>query len=186
MKKIIFVSHCILNTASKVVLYNKEEIDSEEALRIKFMNKVIEKGIQVIQLPCPEFNMYGPLRWGHVSNQFDNVFFRKQCREMLTPIIDQMKEYVNNPNFFKVLGIVGIDGSPSCGVDYTCVGDYYGSFESRQNLKETLDTGKMVNKKGVLMDVLKDMLIENDLADKVKMTSLFANEPEKCLSILDD
>ena len=37
MKKIVFVSHCILNTASKVVLYNREDIDAEEKLRLQFM-----------------------------------------------------------------------------------------------------------------------------------------------------
>ena len=36
MKKIIFVSHCILNTASKVVLYNQTDMDAEENLRKKF------------------------------------------------------------------------------------------------------------------------------------------------------
>jgi len=183
MKKVIFVSHCILNTASKVVLYNQEEIDAEEALRIKFMQKILDKGIQVIQLPCPEFTLYGPKRWGHVSDQFDNVFFRKHCREILTPIIDQIKEYNANPKFFKVLGIVGIDGSPSCGVDYTCTGDFYGSFEGRENLNETLATGKLINGKGILMDVLKEMLIENKL--DIEMVSLFANEPDKCLNILE-
>ena len=30
MKKIVFVSHCILNIASKVVMYDKEEMDAEE------------------------------------------------------------------------------------------------------------------------------------------------------------
>ena len=39
MKKIIFVSHCILNTASKVVLYNQTDMDAEENLRKKFMHK---------------------------------------------------------------------------------------------------------------------------------------------------
>ncbi len=33
MKKIIFVSHCILNTASKVVLYNQTDMDAEENLQ---------------------------------------------------------------------------------------------------------------------------------------------------------
>lgn len=40
MQKIVFVSHCILNTASKVVLYNQEEMDAEEALRKKFMHQI--------------------------------------------------------------------------------------------------------------------------------------------------
>ena len=185
MKKIIFVSHCILNTASKVVLYNQDEIDAEEALRLKFMRKVIENGVQVIQLPCAEFSLYGAKRWGHVSDQFDNIFFRNYCRQILTPIINQLIEYLDNPEFFEVLGIVGIDGSPSCGVDYTCQANWYGSFESRQGLQETLDTCKMVNKPGIFMDVLKQMLKENNLDDKVKVTSLFANEPQKCLSLLD-
>ena len=79
MKKIIFVSHCILNTASKVVLYNEKEIAEEENLRLKFVSKALEKGIQLVQLPCPEFTLYGSKRWGHVSDQFDNPFFRNHC-----------------------------------------------------------------------------------------------------------
>jgi hypothetical protein len=32
-KKILFVAHCILNTASRVVMYNDGETAREEALR---------------------------------------------------------------------------------------------------------------------------------------------------------
>ena len=46
MKKIIFVSHCILNTASKVVLYNQTDMDAEENLRKKFMHKAIDQEVQ--------------------------------------------------------------------------------------------------------------------------------------------
>ena len=109
MKKIIFVSHCILNNASKVVLYNQKEIEAEEDLRVRFLNKVLNSGVQIIQLPCPEFTLYGSRRWGHVSDQFDNPFFRRHCRNILTPIVEQLKEYLNNDSF-RVLGIVGIDG----------------------------------------------------------------------------
>ena len=45
MKKIIFVSHCILNTASKVVLYNQADMDAEENLRKKFMHKAIDQEV---------------------------------------------------------------------------------------------------------------------------------------------
>lgn len=184
MKKIVFVSHCILNTASKVVLYNQEEIDAEENLRKKFMREIIDKEIQVIQLPCPEFTLYGARRWGHVSDQFDNVFFRSHCRRILAPIIEQLKEYLANEDFFEVLGFVGVDGSPSCGVDYTCQGDWYGSFDCRQDLDKTLEDCRLVNHPGILMDVLKEMLKEEGLESKVKVTSLFAPEPEKCMNLL--
>lgn len=182
MKKILFVSHCILNTASKVVLYNQEEMDAEESLRKKFLNEAINNDIHLIQLPCPEFTLYGAKRWGHVSDQFDNVFFRKHCRKILEPIIDQMKEYLDNDRMFEVLGVVGIDGSPSCGVDYTCTGDWYGSFEGRTNLEETLDTGALKKGPGVLMDELMKKLKEEKI--KIKVTSLYANEPDKCLNMV--
>ena len=183
MKKILFVSHCILNTASKVVLYNQEEIDAEEDLRLKFMTKALNAGVQLVQLPCPEFTLYGSRRWGHVSNQFDNPFFRQHCRKILKPIILQLKEYLSNPSF-EVLGIVGIDGSPSCGVDYTCEADWYGSFEGRTGLQETLNEARLVNRHGVFMDELAKMLEEEGLSEKVPMRSLFAPEPHKCLDMI--
>ncbi|MDC7250244.1 MAG: hypothetical protein PQJ49_10045 [Sphaerochaetaceae bacterium] len=185
MKKIVFVSHCILNVASKVVMYNKEEMDKEDALRKEFLNKAIKNDVQIIQLPCPEFTLYGAKRWGHVKNQFDNIFFRKHCRKILIPIIEQIQEYLSNPEMFKLLGIVGIDGSPSCGVDYTCFGNWYGSFENREDLDQTLASCKFDKGNGVFIDVLKEMLSENKIEDKVKVTALFAEEREKCLSILE-
>ena len=184
MQKIVFVSHCILNIASKVVMYNQEEMDAEEALRKKFMHLAIDNDIQLIQLPCPEYTLYGANRWGHVSNQFDNVFFRKHCRKILEPILDQLKEYLAHEDRFEVLGFVGIDGSPSCGVDYTCTGNWYGSFESRTNLQETLKSCGLSKGPGVLMDVLKEMLKEEGLEDRITISSLFAPEPEKCLNLI--
>lgn len=185
MKKIIFVSHCILNTASKVVLYNQKEIDAEEALRKKFMYKIIDKEIMVVQLPCPEFTLYGARRWGHVSNQFDNPFFRKHCRDILSPILDQLKEYLVNDDMFEVLGFVGVDGSPSCGVDYTCRGDWYGSFGGRTDLSQTLADCHLEKEPGVFFDELQKMLKEEHLDKQIVISSLFAPEPEKCLNLLD-
>ena len=184
MKKIVFVSHCILNTASKVVLYDQEEINAEEELRIRFLNKAVNAGIQLIQLPCPEFTLYGSRRWGHVSDQFDNPFFRDHCRKILKPYIEQLKEYLGNDSF-EVLGFVGIDGSPSCGVDYTCKGNWFGSFEGRTNLEETLNDARLVSGKGIFYDELEKMLKEENILKDVKITSLYAKEPDKCLNMIE-
>lgn len=185
MQYIVFSSHCMLNTAAKVVMYEDEEMAAEEALRRKFLAAAIEKGVQIIQLPCAEFTLYGARRWGHVSTQFDNPFFRQHCRKILAPYILQMKEYLANPDRFRVLGIVGIDGSPSCGVDYTGVGNWYGSFGGRKDLAETLSSCKMVNQRGIFMDELCAMLREEGMDDKIPVTALFAPEPHKCMSLLD-
>ena len=114
-----------------------------------------------------------------------NTFFRDHCRKILAPCIQQLKEYLANEDWFEVLGIVGVDGSPSCGVDYTCCADWYGSFECREGLDKTFNECTLEKKSGIFMQVLKEMLKENGLSDKVKVTSLFAPEPEKCLEILD-
>lgn len=184
MKKIIFVSHCILNTASKVVLYDQAEIDAEDSLRKKFLSLAIEHDIQLIQLPCPEYTLYGAGRWGHVSDQFNNVFFRRHCRSILSPILDQLKEYLAHENRFEVLGIIGVDGSPSCGVDYTCTGNWYGSFGGRENLAETLQSCRLSEKSGIFIEVLKEMLAEEKLDTQISISGLFAPEPEKCLKLL--
>ncbi|HJD45560.1 MAG TPA: hypothetical protein H9909_01830 [Candidatus Mediterraneibacter norfolkensis] len=186
MNNILLVSHCILNTASKVVLYDKKEIEAEEDLRRKFVGEALRKGVQFIQLPCPEFTLYGSRRWGHVSTQFDNPFFRDHCSKQLDPVILQLKEYVAHKDRFHVIGILGIDGSPSCGVDRTCFGQWGGSFGERTDLKETLDSVKCAAGSGVLIDVLKKRLETEGLTREVPVVGLFAAEPEKCMALLEN
>lgn len=157
-KKILFVSHCMINIASKVI--NNREIvdDTSDIERKKFIINAIDKDICVIQLPCPEFTLYGSDRWGHVKEQFDNPFFREHCRNILKPIIIQLKEYYDETDKFEVLGVVGIEGSPSCGVKRTCKGDWKGEFSGNKNLSATLATIHEAQEPGVLMEVLQEML----------------------------
>lgn len=163
MEKILVVSHCILNKASKVKGYNMEEMEEENQLRKELLKEVFDKDIELLQLPCPEFIMYGSKRWGHVKNQFDNPFFRKNCEEILNPIIEQLKEYNNNKDRFQILGIVSVEGSPSCGYNLTCKGNYGGELGGYSNLQEKIESIVMVNEAGVFMEELKILLDKNDL-----------------------
>ena len=45
MKRILVVTHCILNRASKVKSYNIEEINEENELRKELLKVVFEKDI---------------------------------------------------------------------------------------------------------------------------------------------
>ncbi len=183
MQKVLFAAHCVLNTAAKVVMYNEAEMAAEEALRGKFLQKALADGIQIIQLPCPEFVLYGSRRWGHVSDQFDTPYFRKECRRMLTEIVLQLKEYLANSGRFEVIGIVGIDGSPSCGVDYTCKGEWGGNLGDRNDLPEVIASARLVEGSGIMMQELRDMLQEEGI--DLPLKGLFADEPHKILSLLD-
>ena len=179
MKRILVVSHCLLNTASKVERYKDASIQSEEELRRRILKKALEEGVQLIQLPCPEFVMYGARRWGHTYEQFDNPFYRQKCRELLAPIMQQLKEY-NAQEEVCLLGVLGIDGSPSCGVKYTCRGPWGGEFSGR-DAETVLKQVGLAEGPGIFMEVLREMLEENGL--KLLVAGLFAEEPERALKL---
>lgn len=60
------LTHCILNTASKVKSYNIEEMEQESKFRKELLKEVFYKDTQLLQLPCPEFTLYGSKCWGNV------------------------------------------------------------------------------------------------------------------------
>lgn len=175
-QKILFVSHCIFNTSAKVCRNIPIEKNSEEKSRKDFLVKAIEANIQFVQLPCPEFTLYGPLRWGHVQNQFDNPFFREHCRKSLVPILLQMQAYLQVPERFDLLGIVGINASPSCGVTRTCKGSWGGEFSGNTNLEKTLSDVVSVPEPGVFMDIF---ITEMDkLGIKLPIMALDGRNPD--------
>ncbi len=108
----------------------------------------------LLQLPCPELTLYGSIRWGHVKEQFDNVFFRAHCRRILEPLVEQLAEYAAHPERFRILGIVGIDGSPSCGVSVTCRGRWGGELGNASQLEQKITSVRMVKESGILVEEL--------------------------------
>ncbi|MDU6264721.1 MAG: hypothetical protein E6600_09455 [Anaerocolumna aminovalerica] len=173
MDKILIVSHCILNTSSKVVSYNQEEIKQENANREKLIKYVLKNNIQLLQLPCPEFLLYGAKRWGHVKEQFNHPYFRKQCREMLEPIIMQLKEYASYPERFQLLGIIAIDGSPSCGYHMTCKGDWGGEFTGCPDLHKKIYNLYMAKEPGIFMEEMISFLKKENVDIPIMDLSTF-------------
>lgn len=159
-QKILFVSHCFFNDGAKLKNQNLTEMEKERKEKREFLKKILDAGIEIIQLPCPEFILYGTNRWGHAASQFDTAFFRKESRKMLEPFLLQIEEYSFYPEKFEIIGIVGIDGSPSCGVNFTYDGEWGGEFSGNKNLSDTLASLKREKKQGVFMRILKDMLTE--------------------------
>nr|CRY94528.1 hypothetical protein [uncultured prokaryote] len=182
MKKLLLVSHCLLNTAAKVRSFQTEEMAAEEELRLRVLRCALEDGVQLIQLPCMEFIQYGARRWGHTKEQFDTPFFRQRCREALTPVVLELEEYLSLPEEVQVLGVLGIDGSPSCGVKYTCSGPWGGEFSGREDLKDTLAACALAPGMGVMMAVLTQMLRERGM--DLPVEGLFAPEPQRAMGLL--
>lgn len=117
---------------------------------------LLEKDVGIIQMTCPEFTLLGEARWGQCVDQYNNPYFRRHCREISEPIADQVEEYLANQ--YQVCGVIGIDGSPSCGVNLTCRGDWGGEMSANPNLQKQLETLQMVKEPGALIRELQKIL----------------------------
>lgn len=163
MKRLLVLSHCILNTASKVAM-DERELAEEYKMKRSLLKYIAENDIEMIQLPCPEFMIYGACRWGHVKEQFMHPHYYEECRKMLAPVLGQLEEYLSYPGRFQVLGIVSVEGSPSCGYHMTCSGQWGGELsKDMSELREIRDTCKAVEGSGVFMEVLEKELRERSM-----------------------
>jgi predicted secreted protein len=100
-----------------------------------------------VQLPCPEALYLGLERWAVTRNQLDVPQFRRFCRSLIEEYADLLQMLTRQG---ARLRIVGVAGSPSCGVITTSSG-YTGG-----RVRECEHTH--VSERGVFMDVLFDEL----------------------------
>lgn len=102
--EITVAAHCLLNPHTRV-----------RGLRpVEFLPEG-----PVIQLPCPEALYMGLDRWAVTRNQLDVPEFRRFCRSLIVHYADLLEMLARQG---KLIKIVGLAGSPSCGVDTTSSG----------------------------------------------------------------
>lgn len=150
-KRILIVCHCVLNANAKV--YPLAEVGGV------FMEGVashIASGCGMFQLPCPETSYLGMNRWGMTREQYDHAHFRACCRDMLKYPLMQLQAFAEAG--YEMAGIVGMDGSPNCGVNLTCEGYEGGELGDLENIAGQIDDLRFVEGKGVFMTELLEML----------------------------
>lgn len=107
-KKLILISHCVLNQNSVVLPLAKSKGGFQIA---KF---IIDQGVGIIQLPCPEFKFLGPQRKPMNKEEYDSLDYRALCRDLFTPILEDIKKYLAQD--YSLVGILGINNSPTCSI----------------------------------------------------------------------
>lgn len=117
--RLLVVSHCLLNPYSSV----KGRRTPKETARL-VVGRAVAEGVGLVQLPCPEFTIEGPNRWAKSYEQYDQTFFRDHCARLVEPVVDQLREYVADGT--RVLGVIGVEGSPSCGAYAVSSGEEWG------------------------------------------------------------
>ncbi len=106
-KKILIVSHCILNQNTVI----DGEARAEGAVH-SAVEWAMNEGFGFLQLPCPEFVFLGLNRPSMTYEQYNTPEYRKHCQEILMPILQQAEEYLKNG--YEIAGLLGIQSSPSC------------------------------------------------------------------------
>lgn len=128
-KRVIFVSHCILNENTRYLggAFAAGALTS-------ILPNILESGIGIIQMKCPEQVAWGGIhkKYMWLSLKSESVFLqmlksvlfplflmytRFRYRRLARSVAQEISDYVNSG--YEVVGILGVDGSPSCGVHST-------------------------------------------------------------------
>ena len=145
---IVPVSHCLLNPNSKVLGSAAHWSEILPLTEYLFSEKA-----GLYQLPCPEQTYLGCKRWGQSKEQYDNPYYREHCRSILKQVLNDMSEYIRNG--YLVPCLLGIKGSPSCGIDHAFSASWAGEISVASTGQSP---GGIVPGRGVFMEEAADML----------------------------
>lgn len=150
-RKILIVCHCVLNANAKI-----HPLAAVPGVFVDAIAPLVEAGCGLFQLPCPEAGYLGMNRWGMTREQYDHPSFRAYCRSILEAPMAQLNAFKGADCEF--VGLVGMDGSPNCGVNLTCEGYVGGEIASMEAIEKQIERLQFVQGKGVFMTELLTML----------------------------
>lgn len=196
-KKIIFLSHCILNSNTR---YLGGAFCS--GMNPLVLAELTKSNYGIVQLPCPE-----QMAWGGILKRFIWIPLGSKgklrstmykallplflCRtkwiysRLASKVVLQMKDYVDSG--YELIELVGVDGSPSCGVHKTL--GVTRSFEyiaglsldslSREEYNKNLYNQGIKAGNGLFIKILLKKL--NRKGIKIKLTSIDIQEEMKAI-----
>ncbi len=128
-KRVLLVAHCVLNQNAKI-----DRCAYYPGVIRKVVEALIESGVGLIQMPCPELLCLGLDRQAErgvaatIESEDTRVARRMAeednqtiCRVLAQPLAFQVEQYQQNG--FEVVGLLGINGSPTCGIEIIWAND---------------------------------------------------------------
>jgi len=111
MRTVCYLAHCLLNANAKV-----EEGARCAGVYSPVVQLLRRHGCVIRQMPCPELGFAGTRRFWAVREQYDTPAFRAHCERLAAPVAAQIRADLGRGD--RVV-VIGIDGSPSMGVELT-------------------------------------------------------------------
>jgi len=107
-RKVVFLAHCFLNINTRF-----PQGCAFAGANVSVVNTLLKHELGIIQMPCPEFLCLGleKERYGEVPASE----LRECFRDIATGVVDQIQVYLKLG--YKISGIIGMNPSPSCGVE---------------------------------------------------------------------
>ncbi len=108
-KKVVFVSHCLLNQNSVPAGRERAQGAVKEIVEV-----LAESGVGIIQLPDPELEYFGLGRKPKLKEALDSKSYRTVCKKHAAGILDQIEVYLKAN--YQVVGILGVEFNPTWAV----------------------------------------------------------------------
>jgi predicted secreted protein len=111
--KLVLVPHCLLNQNARMAGTAERPAAVTELVQALFA-----RDVGLVQMPCPELCAFG-LDRAHVriEDELRTPAGRAVCRSLARELVKQVGTYRDCG--IRVLGVLGKNGSPSCGVERT-------------------------------------------------------------------
>jgi predicted secreted protein len=118
MTTVVYLAHCLLNANAKV-----EDGARCPGVFVPGLERLRRRGATLRQMPCPELAFGGTRRFWAVREQYDTPAYRAHCRRLAAPVAAGIRSDLAAGS--RVI-VVGIDGSPSMGVELTAASPDWG------------------------------------------------------------
>jgi len=141
-------------------------------MSIQLLDLLSSRKIGVIQLPCPEFTFCGNPRPPRTRDEYSSLpGFQQHCARLADESAKYLKNLIKNARepSVKILAIIGVERSPTCGVKCTPIGK---GSEKRYEEKE-----------GIFIELLIKSLRKMGL--KIPAIGIDLNKPEEFNEIVN-
>jgi predicted secreted protein len=152
MKRVAFLAHCLLNQNAKCLGGAKRPAVWEPVIEV-----LRERGYTIRQMPCPELAFAGARRFWGVREQFDTPLYRRHCRRLAKLVAAVIAQHAAAGD---EIVLVGIDSSPTMGVDFTPSAPHWGG---KPDIGE--DDSELLRGSGIFLEELKAELAERGLPE---------------------